>query len=144
MSSVGHSFAERTWCLDFAGENNCVDNMQLHVRLENSGIQAGCLEWCLRFDWHQCCKHHRGSHSSLASTKKAHFPITLSESLWCRFGLYPSGHHLLTWMTSKTFLSDRILTLHGQVDNLWWNAFPLSFERNGFLPSLLYTSSLSH
>ncbi len=103
VSRVGHLFSERTWFLDFAGKNNCIDNMQLHVRMENSGIQAGCFEWCLRFDCYQCCKHYRGSHSSLASTKKAHFPITLSESLWCRFGFYPSGHHLLTWMTSKTF-----------------------------------------
>lgn len=86
--------------------------MQLHVRLENSGIQAGCLEWCLRFDWHQCCKHHKRSHSALASTKKAHFghfPITLSESLLCRFGHYPLGSVDLGDV--KNLLSDWILTL---------------------------------
>lgn len=87
--------------------------MQLHVRLGKSGIQAGCLEWCLRFDHHQCCKHHKRSHSALASTKKAHFGhflITLSESQRCWFGYYPSGSGDLNDV--KNLLSDRILTLY--------------------------------
>lgn len=40
------------------------------------GIAAGCLSWCLNFDWYQC-QNHRGNHSALAPTKKAHFLLIL-------------------------------------------------------------------
>ena len=91
--------------------SNWLDMMQLHVRLGNRGIQAGCLEWWLRFDSYQCCKHHRGNHSAFASTKKAHFPIVLIResmmSIWT-LSIWPSS---VDFDDVKHLLSDRILTL---------------------------------
>lgn len=92
--------------------SNKVDIMRLHVRLENRGIQAGCLEWCLRFDLYQCCKHRRGSHSALASTKKHHFPIILIRksmiSIWT-LSIWPSSVDV---DDVNNLLSDGIVTFY--------------------------------
>lgn len=121
---------QRWWRVQIL-EIKCVVITLLHVRFANSGIQAGCFEWCLWFDWHQCCKHHKKERLSVSLNKEisslCHFPITLSESLWCWFRHYPSSSVDLGDV--KNLLSDRILTLFmAKLTICWGMCSPSTLE----------------
>lgn len=85
------------------------------------------------------------SDSALASTKKSHFghfPITLSEGLWCRFGHYPSASVDLSDV--KNLLSDRILTLFMAKLTICWGMCSASAleEMSSFLLYFILPLSL--